>query len=240
MKIVIDKSGKKFFCDAEKDLHTHKGIITKTQLDNAKPGDVLKTHLGEEMVLLDADFMDMFENIERGPAIILPKDAGIISAYTGISSGSNVLEAGSGSGAFTCYLANLIKPDGKVYSYEKRQEFLEIAKRNVERMGLSQFVEFRNKCTHDGIDEKNIDVIILDMPDPQNSIAHAEAALKPGGYLMCYLPHTEQVSTLLEACKKTRLRLVKVSDVIENEANEKLNFKAKIKHTAYLVFLRKI
>lgn len=243
MKVLIDRDGKKLFFDESaefSEFHTHFGIIKKEKIVNAKNGEVLETHKGEKFVVLEPNFIDFFENIERGPAIILPKDAGVISANTGIASGSKVVEAGSGSGALTCYLANLVKPRGKVYSYEKRKEFLEIAKRNVNKMGLSKFVKFKNKSTHDTIEEKEIDVVILDMPDPWSSIKNAEAALKPGGFLVCYLPHIEQVKELLDATEKTSLRLQKVSDIVEYEANQKLNFSAKINHTAYLVLLRKL
>lgn len=237
MKILFDKLGKKFFVKEDRDLHTHLGFIEKQKLEHGK---IVETNKSEKFIVLDLDFVDKFEKIERGPQIITLKDAGIISAFTGISSGSKVLEAGCGSGALTCYLANIVKPNGKIYSYEKRKDFLEIAKRNVENFNLSEWVEFKNQSTHDSIEEKNLDVIILDMPDPWNSIKNAEESIKTGGYLVCYLPNLSQVKELLKKSEETKFKLIKIADVNLKESKENFKFKPKIKHTAYLVFMRKL
>ena len=237
MKVLIDKDGKKLFMNEERDLHTHIGFVEKQKLEHEK---IVKTNMGEKFIVLNLDFVDKFETLERGPQIITLKDAGIISAFTGISSGSRVLEAGSGSGALTCYLANLIKPDGKIYSYEKREDFLEIAKRNIKNFNLSEWVEFKNQSTHDSVEEKNLDVVILDMPDPWNSVENAENALKVGGYLVCYLPNLNQVKELLKKSEETKFRLIKIVDANIKEAKDNLRFKSKIRHTAYLVFMRKL
>ncbi len=238
MKIIVDKSGKKLYIEKEKDLHTHLGFIEKQKLEHGK---IVETNTGEKFIVLDVNFVDKFEKIERGPQIITLKDAGVISALTGISSGSKVVEAGSGSGALTCYLANLVKPNGKIYSYEKREDFLEIAKRNIKNFNLSEWVNFKNQSTHDSIEEKNIDVVILDMPDPWNSLDTAEKALKTGGYLVCYIPNKSQVEELIEKTKNHNFIFIKAIDVIVNEStDEKLRFRPKIKHTAYIALFRKL
>ena len=237
MKVLIDKFGKKIYVEKEKDIHTHLGFIEKQKLEHGK---IIETNTGEKFIVLNPNFVDKFDTLERGPQIITLKDAGIISAFTGISSGSKVLEAGSGSGALTCYLANLVKPNGKIYSYEKRKDFLEIAKRNVQNFNLSEWVEFKNQSTHDSIEEKNLDVVILDMPDPWNSIKNAEESIKTGGYLVCYLPNLSQVKELLKKSKETQFKLIKIADVNLKESKENFRFKPKIKHTAYLVFMRKL
>ena len=237
MKVLIDKFGKKIYVEKEKDIHTHLGFIEKQKLEHGK---IIETNTGEKFIVLNPNFVDKFDTLERGPQIITLKDAGIISAFTGISSGSKVLEAGSGSGALTCYLANLVKPNGKIYSYEKRKDFLEIAKRNVQNFNLSEWVEFKNQSTHDSIEEKNLDVVILDMPDPWNSIKNAEESINIGGYLVCYLPNLSQVKELLKKSKETQFKLIKIADVNLKESKENFRFKPKIKHTAYLVFMRKL
>ncbi|MCD6576098.1 MAG: methyltransferase domain-containing protein [Nanoarchaeota archaeon] len=241
MKVFFDESGKRIDIDLSKEkVNTYLGIINTKDLKKAKHGETITTSAGKKIIVLEANFVDKFENIKRGPQIIDLKDAAIIVAYTGISSGYKVVEAGSGSGALTSYLANLVKPDGKVYSYEKRSDFLKIAKENVKMFGLSKYVKFKNKNTHKGINEKNVDVVIFDMPDPWHSLKHAEKALKVGGFLVCYLPNLSQVEELLQAAKETSLKLVKLSKVILKDANEKMKFKPKIKRNSYLVFLRKL
>jgi tRNA (adenine57-N1/adenine58-N1)-methyltransferase len=241
MKVLFDESGKRVEIDLSKQkVNTYLGIVNVNDIKKAKHGDIVTSSAGKKIIVLEAGFVDKFENIKRGPQIITLKDAGIISAFTGISSGYKVVEAGSGSGALTSYLANLVKPDGVIYSYEKRKDFLKIAKENVKMFGLSKYVKFKNKSTHDGISENNVDVIIFDMPDPWNSIKNAEKALKTGGFLVCYLPNLSQVEELLEAAKETSLKKVKIAKAIMKEANEKMKFKPKIKRNSYLVFLRKL
>ena len=241
MKILFDENGKKLNIDLSKDqVNTYLGVIETKKIKKAKHGDVITTSAGKKIIVLEADFVDKFENIKRGPQIITLKDAAFIAAYTGISSGTKVVEAGSGSGALTSYLANIVKPEGKVYSYEKREDFLKIAKENVKMFGLSKYVKFKNKSTHDGIREKNVDVVILDMPDPWNSLKHAEKALKVGGFLVCYLPNISQVEELLDAAKETSFNTMKIAKVILKESTSEMKFRVKIKRNSYLVFLRKL
>ena len=241
MKVLFDENGKRVGIDlSKKKVNTYLGILDTRRIKKAKHGEVITTSAGKKIIVLEADFTDKFESIKRGPQIITLKDAGVISALTGISSGYKIVEAGSGSGAMTSYLANLVKPNGKVYTYEKRKDFLKIAKENVKMFGLSRYVKFKNKNTHEGISEKDVDVVIFDMPDPWNSIKHAEKALKIGGFLVCYLPNLSQVEALLQAAKETSLKKVKIAKVIMKEANQKMKFKPKVKRNSYLVFLRKL
>ncbi len=243
MKLLIDEEGKYMFfdeSDERKDIHTRFGIISRNDIMNAKQGNTIKSKIGKKFVVLEANFADKFETIKRGPQIITLKDAAIIAAFMGISLGYKIIEAGSGSGALTSYLANIVKPTGKIYSYERREDFLKIAKENVKMFGLSKFVEFKNKSTHDGIEEKNVDAVILDMPDPWNSIKNAENALKTGGFLACYLPNLIQVEELLQKAKETSFKLTKVSRVTLKDAGRKLKFKSKIRKDPYIVFMRKL
>ena len=83
-------------------------------------------------------FRDQMRHLKRGPQIITPKDAGIISAYIGLSPGYKVVEAGTGSGAFTSYLANLVRPRGKVYGYEKEERFFKLTHENLKKMKLDK------------------------------------------------------------------------------------------------------
>jgi len=245
MKIIYDeKERKKFYVplDKNEDLNTYTGIIKIEDIKKAKAGQCIKSHKGTRFKVFDADFVDMFRHIKRGPQIITLKDAGTIVAYTGIGSGSKVVEAGSGSGALTCFLANIVKPTGKVYSYEIRDEFMDIAKKNVMNMGLIDYVEFRNKDVKD-MKEKDVDVIILDLPNPWSVIDKCEKRLKPGGRLVCYLPTINQVIKLIEEENYYELELLEVMTTEEVRwKTEEGAFRplSKSLHTAFLVFFRKM
>jgi tRNA (adenine57-N1/adenine58-N1)-methyltransferase len=244
MRIIVDEQGHKYWVaeDSNKEIHTQFGVIQKEDVLAAKPGSAIKTHKGVKFTVLEPTFVDYFEDLKRGPAIVLLKDAGIISAYTGIGPGSKVVEAGSGTGALTCYLANLVRP-AKLYSYERRIEFMELAKENVADFGLSEFVVFKNKDISKGIAEKDVDVIVLDLPEPWTVVKHAEKALKAGGFLVSYIPTINQVQRLHEELAKSKLKVIKTSSVEEKEwkvgaATRPLSMQ--LCHTAFLVFSRKI
>ncbi len=241
MIVIHIKSGKRFWTDGSKDLHTHLGYIKK---ENLEPGRIVESHKGELFVVFEDSFSDLLRFLKRGPQAAHSKDIGAILSITGISSGWKVLEAGSGSGILTSYLANAVKPDGKVYSYEIREEFLQIAKKNVEKLGLSDYVEFKLKDVTESVDERELDAIILDIGDPWNAIDNAWGALKVGGWLVVLLPNITSVDKLLRSCKN-RFLIEKILEVNSREWMWKENGvlrpkSTQIVHTEFLIFLRKL
>jgi tRNA (adenine57-N1/adenine58-N1)-methyltransferase len=128
-----------------------------------------------------------------------PKDISLIVMFSGIGPGSRVVEAGTGTGALTTALTYYVKPEGKVYSYEIREEFIKTAQKNLERASLTNYVELKNKDITVGIDEKNVDAVILDLAVPWLVIPYAHCALKPGGALVSFSPTIDQVVRTVEA-----------------------------------------
>jgi len=186
---------------------------------------------------------EIFRKLSRGPQIVTLKDAGIIAAYTGLSPGDLVVDAGSGSGFLAIFMGNIVRPEGRVVSYEVREDFSKIAARNVKKAGLEKYVEVKKRDIFKGIGEKDVDVITLDMPEPWHAIDHAFAALKKGGYLVSYLPTTEQMSRFVRACRNKGLKhersvecIVREMDVKETGTRPETKG---IMHTAYLSFFRK-
>lgn len=241
MKILVNAAGKKIYFDEEKnkDMQTFAGIIKAKDVIKAKFGDKIKSHLGNQFVVINADFVDKFKKIKRGPQIVTLKDAGIISAYCGISPGMTILEAGSGSGALTCYLANLVRPNGKVYSYEVRKDFFELTKENLKTFGLEKFVVLKNE---DVANAKEVaDIIILDLPNPWDIIGKLK--FKAGARLVCYLPTANQVIELLKCLESLNFSEIRVVEIIEKEWQAKSTAlrptSQAIGHTAFLVFSRK-
>ena len=156
-----------------------------------------------------------------------------------INDKSKVVEAGSGSGSLTSFLARISK---NVTSYEVKKEYLEIAQKNCKALGLTH-VKFKNQDIKLGIDEDDLDVVILDLPEAENVLQHAEKSLKSGGFLVAYLPNTTQVTTFVEASKQFNFVCEKVVESIERN----WKFEGRIArpenmglmHTAFLVFLRR-
>jgi tRNA (adenine57-N1/adenine58-N1)-methyltransferase len=186
---------------------------------------------------------DVLKKLKRGPQIITLKDAGIISAFTGISSGDLVVDAGTGSGFLAIYMGNLVKPTGKVVSYERRPDFAGLAKRNVKKAGLEEYVEVKDGDIYEGISEKDVDVITLDVAEPWNAVAHAKKALKEDGFLVSYSPTIEQVRHFVDECKGSGLRHEKtiectVREMVLHERGTRPQIKG-IMHTGYITFVRK-
>ncbi|MFH0956372.1 MAG: methyltransferase domain-containing protein [Candidatus Aenigmatarchaeota archaeon] len=186
---------------------------------------------------------DVMKKLQRGPQIITLKDAAMISAFTGMGPGDLVVDAGAGSGFLAVYMGNLVRPEGKVVSYEKREDFAELAARNVKKAGLEQYVQVKLKDIFLGIDEKDVDVITLDMPEPWHVIEHAKGALKDGGYMVSYVPSVEQFRQFVLACQEKGLIHEKtiecmVREMLVKERGTRPENVALV-HTGYLTFIRK-
>lgn len=232
MKIVIDKEGNKYLWE-KGDLHTSLGMIKEGNIKNG----MVKSNLGNAFLVFDAGFADKIEKVKRGPAIMLKKDIGEIIAYSGINSKSSIVDAGSGTGVLAAFLGNISK---NVVSYEKNKEFFKLAKKNLEFLDVK--VKLKNKDIFTGIDEKNLDLITLDLLEPWKVFKHARMSLRSGGFLICYLTNINQ---LIECAKNLEgFYLERVLENIEREwVVDKLIVRPKhqgLMHTGFLLFARKI
>ncbi len=189
----------------------------------------------------DFHFPPLLRRLGRGgPAVTIPKDAGMVIAYSGIGKESMVLELGSGSGFMTVQLANIAK---LVRSYEKRKEFLDLAEANVRKAGLTN-VEFRLHDVLHGIEENDgtWDLVFCDIADAEKVAAAAHTALRKGGYLAAHCLHSEQAKALhLEAMKQFS-EVFSVETIMREYEVREFGFRPKhfgLLHTAYLVFAKK-
>ncbi len=238
----MDKKGKKYIA-RDDEFHTNYGFIKKEDMENGKPGDILKTHLDHDFKVLKANINDYIDLMERKCSIILPKDIGLITAYTGMGSGDRVLDAGTGAGATALHFGNIVGEKGCVYSYEIREDFSEIAKRNVEKFGL-QNVEIKNRDVTEGIEEDDLDVIFLDLPKPWDVVENAKDHLKIGGFIATYTPYIEQVQILHRVLKKFEFSNIMTIECIIREIEVKnKGTRPKTRgasHTGYLTFARNL
>jgi tRNA (adenine57-N1/adenine58-N1)-methyltransferase len=185
--------------EAGKSFHTHKGFIKFDDLIGKDYGSCILSSLGVEFTALKPLLRDLIMKSVRKTQITYPKDIALIVMFSGIGPGSRVAEAGTGTGALTTALAYYVKPDGKVYSYEIREEFLKTAEKNLKRAGLVDFVELKNKDITAGIDESDVDAVILDLATPWLVVPHAYNALKPCGTIVSFSPTIDQVVKTVEA-----------------------------------------
>ena len=166
-KVLITKQGKKFYAkDFNQDLHTQYGFIKKDELNKAREGGILKSNTNKEFFIFNPYFIDLYRKIKRDAQIIPLKDIGLIIAETGINKKSRILDAGSGSGALACFLAGIAK---EVVTYEIREDFIEIVKKNIEFLRLKN-IKIKKKDIYSEMEEKNIDVAVLDVPEPWDAL----------------------------------------------------------------------
>ncbi len=185
-----------------KSFHTHKGFIQLDELIGKDYGTRIASSMGVEFVALRPTVRDHVFKMLRKTQITYPKDIALIVMFSGIGPGSRVVEAGTGTGALTSALAFYVKPAGRVYSYEIREDFVETALKNLKKAGVSEYVDLRNRDITEGIEEREVDAVILDLATPWLVVPHAYSALKGSGTIVSFSPTIDQVVKTVEALKE--------------------------------------
>lgn len=229
--------------EEQKTFHTHKGFVQLRDLIGKEYGTRIKSSSETEFIALKPTISDYIFKSLRKTQIVYPKDVALIIIFSGIGPGSRVAEAGTGTGALTTALAFYVKPSGRVYSYEIREEFIETALRNLERAGLSQYVEVKKKDVTEGVDEKDLDAVILDMATPWLVVSHAYEALKGSGSLVSFSPTVDQVVLTGEALKRHGFVNIQTVECLlramQTERGKTRPETLMTAHTGYITFARK-
>lgn len=225
-------------------FHTHRGELQHDDLIGQPWGTRLESHTGNPFFLLQPGLADLITEIKRNTQIIYPKDIGYIAMVMGIGPGVHVLEAGTGSGALTTAFAFLVGDQGRVTSYEKREEMQNLARNNLRRVELLERVTLKLGDVVDGFAEREVDAIFLDLPNPYDYIPQVKATLKFGGYVGMILPTTNQVSRSLEALRYNDFAFVEVCELLLRFYKpdwERLRPTDRmVAHTGFLVFARSV
>ncbi len=244
-----------FFNDSKKWLmkvskkqqfHTHVGIIDHKKVIGKEYGSAIKTNKGKIIYLLEPTVYDYVMKSQRSTQIVYPKDLGYIAARTGLQSGQKIVEIGTGSGSLTTFLASLVKPRGHVYTYDVDENFMEIARKNIEKAGVSKYV------TMEKLDIKNakkmpqvgVDMVVVDLGDPWTVVPQARKMLKGSGYFVAICPTMNQLEKLAAAlwendffdmeCTEQIVRTIEA-----REGKTRHSFRG-IGHTTYVAFARKV
>ena len=239
-EFVVAKAKQYFITDLSKDFHTLYGVISKEAL--SKPsGSVIKSDSGKEFIVLDASFIDVFKRLRKLPQTIPLKDIGLIIAETGLDANSVVVDGGLGSGALASALAHIAK---HVTSYEVREDCINTAEENIKMLGVAN-ISIKKKSLYDGIDERNVDLVTIDVPEPWKVVRHAAIALKVGGFLVSYSPNISQVQEFVnELSKHEELLHIKTVELIERvwKIEGKITHPkgTDIAHSGFMIFVRKI
>lgn len=225
-------------------FQTHRGIIEHNAIIGCSWGSNIESHLGSPFVLLQPSLDDILIELKRNTQIMYPKDVGFLLIKMGIGPGVSVVEAGTGSGGLTSALAYIVGPEGIVFSYDSRPDIQRLAEKNIQTLGLEQRVRFKLRDIGDGFDEKNVDALFLDVPNPYDYLSQAWKALKLGGAFGAILPTTNQVSILLNGLRRENFGYVEVCETFIRYYKvipERLRPTDRmVAHTGYLIFARSI
>jgi len=185
-----------------KAFHTHRGAVAHDDLLGRSEGVVVTATSGTPYLALRPLLCDYVLAMPRGAAVVYPKDAAQIVAMGDVFPGAHVLEAGAGSGALTCSLLRAVGDGGRVTSYERRAEFAEVARANVDRFFGDPHPAWTLKVGDVAdVVERAVDRVVLDMLSPWEVLDPVSAALRPGGVLIGYVATTTQLSRLVEALR---------------------------------------
>jgi tRNA (adenine57-N1/adenine58-N1)-methyltransferase catalytic subunit len=197
--------------EAGRSFHTHRGSLAHDDLIGRPEGSVVVSSGGTAYVALRPLLADYTLSMSRGAAVVYPKDAGQILAMADIFAGARVVEAGAGSGALSCWLLRAVGEAGLLVSYERRADFAEIARQNVERYFGGPHPSWRlvtgelpaNGAANLGAagDDAGFDRVVLDMLAPWEYANTAAMSLRGGGLICCYVATTTQLSRTVEALR---------------------------------------
>lgn len=195
-------------------LHTHQGIYEHDDLIGCQWGDEIRSQLGQPALVLEPGIHDLMTHLRRGTQIIYPKDAVQLVHRLSLRAGSRVIEAGTGSGVLTSALAWAVAPHGKVYTYEARSDTHQLARRNLERIGLLRYVEMFEGSAADGFHQEGVDAVMLDMREPWRFLDQVRESLRQGGFFASLVPTTNQVSSLITALEEKSFIDIVVEEIL--------------------------
>ena len=233
-----------FSLKAGGDLQTHRGVLKHDDLIGKPWGSQVFSHMGAPFFLLQPSLADILNDLPRTTQILYPKDIGYILITMGVAPGQRVMEAGTGSGSMTIALATAVGAEGRVISYEQKPDTQNLARKNLERVGLASRVDFKLRDILEGFDETEADAFFLDVQNPFDYISQVRNALKPGGYFCTLIPTFNQVEKILHALKKNNFAFVEVCELLlrfyKADPMRLRPTDRMVAHTGFLVFARRI
>ncbi|MBV8453548.1 MAG: tRNA (adenine-N1)-methyltransferase, partial [Deltaproteobacteria bacterium] len=193
-----------------------RGEIRSEELYGLEEGSRVKLSSGETFLVLRPTYADLIPHLPRAAQVIYPKDTGPLLVWGDVYPGATVIEGGVGAGAFTIALLRAVGPQGRVISYELREDFATRARRNVaDFLGAAPQWELKLRDLYEGFDETGVDRVFIDLPEPGRALEVVARALRPGGVFVAYVPTVIQVKDTVEALQQR-------SDFAEIESFETL------------------
>jgi len=243
--LLVDQSGKKFVVKVACRMVEvgGLGVVNGNALCESSFGDTMVIG-GRQFTILKPSVKDLLGIIERRAQVIIPKDGFMIPFYLDIGHGSKVIEGGVGSGALTVVLLKAVGPTGKVYSYETRKDFADIARRNVALSDNEAAWELKIDDICTAKLETGVDAAVLDIPNPWDAIENIVNAIGIGGHICCYVPNANQLEQAVRKMRDIGLAETIAFETLQremvvHEGGVRPSFDM-LGHTGYLAFGRKM
>ncbi|GAA1588665.1 HAD superfamily hydrolase (TIGR01509 family) [Leucobacter aridicollis] len=197
--------------EAGGEFHSHKGMIRHDDIVGVPDASVIANSNGEEYLALRPLLSDFVMSMPRGAAIVYPKDAAQIISLADIFPGARVVEAGVGSGALSLHLLRAVGPEGEVHSFERREEFADIARANARAYAGEDPANWTvrvgdlQEALPSALESGSVDRVVLDMLAPWECVGVTAEALAPGGVVICYVATVTQLSRTVEEFRRSGL-----------------------------------
>ncbi|HTW09615.1 MAG TPA: tRNA (adenine-N1)-methyltransferase [Acidimicrobiales bacterium] len=215
--LLFDSKGRRYLVNLQPgaEFHTHAGFVGHSQLIGQLEGTTVRSTQGARYIAVRPTLAEVVLKMPRGAQVIYPKDLGPILVIADIFPGARVLEAGLGSGALSM---TLLRAGADVTGYELRADFAARAVANVRGFlgqGALERYHVEVRDVYEGIGERNLDRVVLDLPEPWRAVKHAAGALRPGGIILSYLPSVTQVTALREALSGTGFAMAETVEILQ-------------------------
>ena len=227
-------------------FHSHIGIIKHADAIGKEFGSRLITNKDKYVYLLDPSIHDYVMKMQHGTQIVYPKDFGYIAARTGLKSGQKVVEIGTGSGSLTTFVASIISPRGHIDTFDVEPKFMEVAKKNIEKAGISKYVTMNKQDLKKArkMPITDIDMVIIDLGDPWTVISQTRKMLKGSGLVVAICPTMNQLEKFSSALVSNEFTDIECTEHIlrhieAREGKTRHSYRG-IGHTTYLAIARKV
>jgi tRNA (adenine57-N1/adenine58-N1)-methyltransferase catalytic subunit len=214
--LLIDRKRRRYLVTLEKggEFHNHAGVLHHDRLLGSQEGTTYRTSHGAWLLALRPTLSDVVLKMPRGAQVIYPKDLGPMLMMADIRPGVRVLESGVGSGALSMAM---LRAGATICGYELRDDFAARATGNVARFTpeLAGHYRVEVRDCYEGVDERFLDRVVLDLPEPWRVVPHAEVALRPGGVILAYTPTIGQATTLRQRLDESRFEFAETLEVLQ-------------------------